>query len=305
LTRYAWLSIGAALLTIGLKALAYLVTGSVSLFSDALESGVNLVAAGVALVALTIAARPPDEDHTYGHDKVEYFSSGVEGGLILVAANSIALTSVQRLLNPEPLEQLGIGMTASVVASLINFGVARVLLRASRAHRSVTLEADSRHLMTDVWTSAGVAVGVVAVGLTGWLWLDPVIALLVALNIVWSGVKLVRQSALGLMDTALPADQLAQIRAILDSYTHEGVQWHALRTRQAGARRFIFFHVLVPGEWSVQAGHNLLERIESDIRGYFPMTTVSTHLEPLGDPLALVDATLDRPDKVDAVSRVG
>jgi cation diffusion facilitator family transporter len=296
LTRYAWLSVAAALLTIGLKALAYLVTGSVSLFSDALESGVNLVAAGVALAALAVVARPPDDDHAYGHDKAEYLSSGVEGGLILVAAISIVLTSLSRLLQPEPLEQLGFGTAATIIASLINFGVARVLLRAGRQHNSITLQADSQHLMTDVWTSAGVVLGVLAVALTGWLWLDALIAIAVAVNIVWAGVKLVRHAVLGLMDTAWPPEQVAQVRAILDEYAKaQGIQWHALRTRQAGARRFCSFHVLVPGRWTVQAGHNLLEQIEGAIRRAFPLTTLTTHLEPLGDPAALADATLDRP----------
>lgn len=296
LTRYAWLSIGAALVTIGLKALAYLITGSISLFSDAMESGVNLVAAGVALAALAVVARPPDDDHAYGHDKAEYLSSGVEGALILVAAISIVLTSISRLLNPEPLEQLGLGTAATVLASLVNFGVARVLLRAGKQHNSITLQADSQHLMTDVWTSAGVVVGVLAVGVTGWLWLDALIAIGVGINIVWAGVKLVRHSVLGLMDTALPPDQVAKVKGILDGYAaQKGIQWHALRTRQAGARRFISFHVLVPGHWTVQVGHNLLEQIEAAIRAEFSFTTVTTHLEPLGDPAALADATLDRP----------
>ncbi|MBX3082235.1 MAG: cation transporter [Anaerolineae bacterium] len=294
LTRFAWLSIGAAVLTIGLKASAYLLTGSVGLLSDALESGVNLIAAIVALGALAMASRPADEDHTYGHDKIEYFSSGVEGVLILVAALSIAITSIGRLRDPQPLEQVDLGLIITVVASIINFGVSRILLRASKQHDSITLEADSHHLMTDVWTSGGVILGVLAVGLTGWLWLDPIIAMAVAINIVWSGVKLVRASALGLIDTALPAPEIAKVKTILESYAHMGFQWHALRTRQAGARRFVFFHVLVPGNWTVQAGHNLLEQIESDIRREFPLVTVSTHLEPLGDPAAMADAKLDR-----------
>ncbi len=294
LTRFAWLSIGAAVLTIGLKASAYLVTGSVGLLSDALESGVNLVAAVVALGALAMAARPADEDHTYGHDKIEYFSSGVEGVLILVAAVSIGITSVNRLRNPQAIEQVDVGLVITILASLVNFGVSRVLLRASRQHDSITLEADSHHLMTDVWTSGGVIIGILAVGLTGWLWLDPVIAILVAINIVKSGVQMLRASALGLIDTALPAHEIAKVKTILQSYEHMGFQWHALRTRQAGARRFVFFHILVPGDWTVQAGHNLLERIESDIRREFPLVTVSTHLEPLGDPAAMADANLDR-----------
>lgn len=295
LTRFAWLSIGAAVATIGLKAGAYFVTGSVGLLSDALESLVNLVAAVVALVVLTIAARPPDEDHAYGHDKAEYFSSGVEGGLILIAALSIAWAAVGRLRDPQPIEQAGLGLLISVVASAINFGVARILLQAGRQHHSITLEADAHHLMTDVWTSVGVVLGVAAVALTGWERLDPIIALIVAANIVWSGVRLLQRSALGLLDTALPAAERGQVVAILTAYAdREGVQFHALRTRQAAARRFVSVHILVPGSWTVQRGHALLECIEADVRNALPNTTVFTHLEPLEDPESFEDQTLDR-----------
>ncbi|MBZ0274958.1 MAG: cation diffusion facilitator family transporter [Anaerolineae bacterium] len=294
LTRYAWLSIGAAVLTITLKTIAYLLTGSVGLLSDALESGINLIAAVVALGALTIAARPPDEEHNFGHDKAEYFSSGVEGVLILFAAVSIAYTSIQRLFNPQPLEQVGIGLLVSVTASLINFGTARVLMRAGKAHNSITLEADSHHLMTDVWTSVGVVVGVAAVGLTGWLWLDAVIALLVALNITWAGFQIMRRSVKGLMDSALPPEDFQRLQTILDSYKKEGIEWHALRTRQAAARYFVSVHVLVPGDWTVKAGHALLERLEGDIRHALPHITLATHLEPLNDPAAMADMGLDR-----------
>jgi cation diffusion facilitator family transporter len=251
LTRFAWLSITAALITIGLKAGAYLLTGSVGLLSDAMESGVNLIAAIVALVALTVAAQPPDDQHEYGHDKAEYFSSGTEGALILVAAASIAWTSVERLLNPRPIEQLGIGLAVSVVASLVNLVVARILLQAGRQYNSITLEADAHHLMTDVWTSVGVVVGVAAVGLTGWGWLDPVIALAVAVNIVWTGFTLLRRSAGGLMDTALATEDRLKLDEILNAHIGDGIVFHAIRTRQAGSRRFVTFHVLVPGNWSV------------------------------------------------------
>jgi cation diffusion facilitator family transporter len=299
LTRFAWLSIGAAVATIGLKAGAYFVTGSVGLLSDALESLVNLVAAVVALVVLTIAARPPDDDHAYGHDKAEYFSSGVEGGLILIAAASIAWAAVGRLRDPQPIEQAGLGLAISVAASAINLVVARVLLQAGRHYRSITLEADAHHLMTDVWTSVGVVLGVGAVALTGWERLDPIIALIVAANIVWSGARLLQRSALGLLDTALPADERAQVVAILTAYAdREGVQFHALRTRQAGARRFVSFHILVPGTWTVQRGHALLECIESDVRAALPNTTVFTHLEPIEDPESFEDQTLDRQEGV-------
>ncbi len=294
LKRFAWLSIAAAVATIGLKALAYLLTGSVGLLSDALESFVNLAGALMALSMLSLAARPADANHAYGHGKAEYFSSGVEGGLILIAAASIAVAAIDRLLNPRPLEQLGLGLGVSVIASAINLGVGLVLMRAARQYESITLEANAHHLMTDVWTSAGVLVGVGAVALTGWLWLDPVVALAVAANIVWTGVRIVRSSILGLMDTALPEAEQAQIIAVLERHASEEVQYHALRTRRAGPRRFVSVHVLVPGEWTVDRGHDLLERIEADLRATLPMMSVLTHLEPLGDPAAWDDLDLDR-----------
>jgi cation diffusion facilitator family transporter len=286
LTRYAWLSILAACLTIGLKTFAFRITNSVGLLSDAMESGVNLIAAFMALAMLTIAARPPDEEHAFGHSKAEYFASGVEGTLILLAAASIAWTAIQRLLSPRPLEALGVGLGLSILASLINLGVAYVLLQAGKRHNSITLEADARHLMTDVWTSAGVVVALIAVTLTKWQILDPIIAIGVAINIVWSGTGLIRRSVLGLMDTSIPASDQAKITAILDEQSKHGVQYHDLRTRQAGANQFISFHVLVPGKWTVQQGHNLLESIESEIRTALPLAIVSTHLEPVEDPAA-------------------
>lgn len=294
LTRFAWLSIAAAVLTIGLKTAAYFLTGSVGLLSDALESLVNLAGALMALAMLTVAARPEDDEHTYGHSKAEYFSSGVEGTLILVAAAGIAWTAVQRLLAPRPLEQVGVGLGVSLLASLINFVVARVLLQAARRHDSITLEASSKHLMTDVWTSAGVLAGVAAVALTGWERLDPIIAMLVAANIVWSGVRIVRESVLGLMDTAIPSEEMVELKKVLDRYSEPNVQFHAIRTRQAGVRRFITLHVIVPGEWTVQKGHQLLERIESDIRAAIPSANVMTHLESINDPSSWDDVGLDR-----------
>lgn len=294
LVRYAWLSIVAAIVTISLKAGAYWLTNSVGLLSDALESLVNLVAAGVAMAMISIASRPPDDDHAYGHDKAEYFSSGVEGGLILLAAGSIVLTSSQRLMDPHPIEQPTIGIVISVIASVINFVVSRVLLRVGRRENSIALEADAYHLMTDVWTSAGVIIGIVAVIFTGWQWLDPVIALIVAANIVWSGIKLVQRSAMGLLDTSLPAEERKTILQILERYCLKSVSYHALRTRQSGPRRFVSVHILVPGEWTVQQGHQLLERIERDIRAALPNTTVTTHLEPLEDPNSFDDVALDR-----------
>lgn len=295
LRRYIHLSIAAAILTISLKGLAYYVTGSVGLLSDALESLVNLAAALLALLLLTIAERPPDEEHAYGHSKAEYFSSAAEGVLILLAAYSIIATAIQRILEPQPLENIGVGLVISVIASAINFGVARVLMQAGRRHNSITLEADAQHLMTDVWTSAGVVIGVIAVALTGWLILDPLIALAVAANIIWSGVQLMRRSALGLLDSAIPQEERRQVAEILDRYAPQGVQYHSLRTRQAGQRRFISVHVLVPGKWTVQRGHNLLEEIERDVRNALPgPTTILTHLEPVEDPVSMEDIEIDR-----------
>ncbi len=294
LKRYAWLSIFAALATILLKGVAWWVTDSVGLLSDALESFVNLAGAMMALAMLHIAEQPADENHAYGHGKAEYFSSGFEGFLIFLAAIAIAVTAIERLLHPQPIEQLGIGLVVSVIASLINLFTARILLDTGRKHRSMTLEADAHHLMTDVWTSAGVIVGVGAVALTGWLWLDPVLALLVAVNIIWTGWKLLHRSAAGLMDVALPAEDHAHVVAVLARYQEQGIDYHALRTRESGARRFVELHVLVPGAWTVQQGHELAERLESDIRGALPRTTVITHLEPLEDPVSHDDIALDR-----------
>lgn len=237
LTRFAWLSIFAALLTIGLKGTAYFLTGSVGLLSDALESLVNLVAAIGALVALSVAQQPPDEEHAYGHEKAEYFSSGFEGGLIVLAAGSIVAVAVPRLLHPAALGELGLGLTLSSLGSLVNAAVAWRLLRAGKAYRSITLEADGRHLLADVWTSAGVLAGVLAVAITGWERLDPLIALIVAANIAWTGIRLVQRSALGLLDTALPAAEREAVQGVLSRYEQEhGIQTHALRTRQAPAR---------------------------------------------------------------------
>ena len=294
LRRYAWLSVAAAIATILLKGAAWWMTGSVGLLSDAIESFVNLAGALMALWMLTLAAQPADEKHPHGHGKAEYFSSAFEGFLIVVAAVSIAWTAIDRLMHPQPLEALGVGLLVSVVASIINFATSTVLLRAGREHRSITLEADAHHLMTDVWTSVGVIVGVGAVALTGWLWLDPVLALLVAANIVWTGWQLIQRSASGLMDVALPPEQHAAVVVALEQYRAEGADYHALRTRQAGARCFVTVHVLVPGAWTVQRGHDLLERLEADIRKAVPHASVLTHLEPLEDPVSSHDIELDR-----------
>jgi cation diffusion facilitator family transporter len=298
LTRFAWLSIGAAILTIALKTTAYWLTDSVGLLSDALESLVNLVAAIMALAMLTVAARPADEMHAFGYGKAEYFSSGLEGALILLAAASIAWTAVPRLFAPQSLERVGIGLAISVLASAVNLGVARVLMNAGKEYRSITLEADAHHLMTDVWTSAGVILGVGAVALTGWVRLDPIIALIVAANILRTGWQLLSRSARGLLDAALPVAERDAINQILKEYESKGIQFHALRTRQAGTRAFISLHVLVPPDWTVQRGHDLLEQLERDVRASVPGAQIFTHLEPQGDPAAWEDEALDRKDNV-------
>jgi cation diffusion facilitator family transporter len=294
LTRFAWLSIAAALATIALKTVAWRITGSVGLLSDAIESVVNLVGGIMALAMLTIAARPADEDHAYGHSKAEYFSSGVEGSLILVAAVSIAIAAVLRLITPKPLEAIGMGLAVSVAASLVNLVVALLILRAGKKHNSITLEANAHHLLTDVWTSVGVVAGVGLVAFTKWNWLDPVVALLVAANIVWTGVRIVRRSIAGLMDISLSPEDIATVRKVLKTYEQTGIQFHALRTRQAGARKFVSTHVLVPGDWTVQRGHELLDKIEADVCRALPDTVVFTHLESLDDPASWDDETFDR-----------
>ena len=294
LTRYAWISIAAAIATILLKTVAWKMTGSVGLLSDAIESVVNLAGAMMALWMLTLAALPADDDHAHGHGKAEYFSSAFEGFLIFLAAVSIGYTAIDRLINPQPLEAIGIGLMVSVVASIVNFATARCLMNAGKEHNSITLEADAHHLLTDVWTSVGVIAGVGLVALTGWLWLDPAIALLVAANIVWTGYQLMRRSADGLMDVSLPAEKIEKIENLLDGYRQQKLDFHALRTRQAGGRAFVTLHLLVPGEWTVQHGHDWAERIEAEIRNALPNTHITIHLEPLEDPVSMNDQGLDR-----------
>ena len=296
LTRFAWLSIATALLTMGLKSAAWWLTGSVGLLSDALESIVNLLGGMMALSMLTVAERPPDEEHPFGHGKAEYFSSGFEGGLILIAAASIAIASVQRLIHPQPLEALGLGLAVAVGASLLNLASALLLLRAGKKHRSITLEANAHHLLTDVWTSVGVVAGVAVVAFTGWKQLDAVVALIVAANIVWTGFRIIQRSVLGLMDAALPAEDRAAVEKVLSSFGGGDVQFHALWTRHAGSRKFVSVHVLVPGDWTVQRGHHLLEQIEGEIRQTVPGAIVFTHLESLDDPASWADDVLERRD---------
>jgi cation diffusion facilitator family transporter len=298
--KFALLSIVAALATIALKAIAWWITDSVGLLSDALEGSVNLVGATVALTMLSIAARPPDDEHAHGYSKAEYFASGIEGVLILVAAVAIAYAAVERLIAPRPLGNIGIGLAVSAVASVVNYVVAQKLFEAGRHYRSIALEADARHLMTDVWTSLGVVVGVAATAATGWQPLDPLIAIAVAVNIVWTGIQLTRRSAQGLLDHALPPEQLARLDGVLDSFRARGIDFHAIRTRQAGARAFVSIHVLVPGDWSVKRGHDLAHEVEGAIRAALPETSVLTHIEPLGDPASYRDVELDAaPEKRD------
>ena len=293
--RYAWLSIAAAVVTIGLKLGAYYLTGSVGLFSDAAESVVNLVAAVAALSALTFASRPPDEEHAFGHNKAEYFSSGLESTLIIIAAVWIGVTAWDRLLDPQPLQNVGLGLSVTLAAAALNGGVALVLLRAGRRLRSITLRADAQHLLTDVWTSVGVVLGVVMVQLTGWLVLDPIIGLIVAANIVWTGFRILNDTAHGLLDTALPPEELEKIYRVLSRHEDDAVNFHAVRTRAAGQRRFVSMHVLVPGYWTVKRGHDLSERIEKELANALQgNTTFFIHIEPSEDPTSFEDQDLDR-----------
>lgn len=295
LKKFAYLSIAAAVVTIGLKFFAYLYTGSMGLLSDALESCVNLVAAVVALIMIHISEKPADEGHEFGHTKAEYFSSAIEGSLILVAAFSIIWSAVPRLIAPQPIENVGLGLLISTSASLVNLGVALVLISNGKKRKSLLLEADGKHLMTDVWTSAGVIAGVLIVKLTGFLILDPVIAVLVALNIVWTGFTLIKRSANGLMDASITEEELKKVKEYLDGLKTDTIEYHSLMTRQAGQRKFISLHLLVPGEWSVQQGHDFAEKIEESIEDMFSEpVTVSSHIEPIEDPASMRDIGIDR-----------
>jgi len=280
LARYAWLSIGVAFATIGLKSTAYLLTGSVGLLSDAAESVVNLVAAVVALIALRVASRPADHNHHYGHGKAEYFSAGLEGLMIFVAAAVILVTATERFLHPAAIESAGLGLAISTVGSVLNGATAVVLLRAGRLHRSVTLTADGKHLMADVWTSTGVVIGVLLVALTGWQRLDPVVAALVGVNILVTGFRLVAQSTVALLDVALDPEDAARLHGSLDAFRSPDVAIADVRTRQSGRHRFVALTLLVPGEWSVRRGHDLADEVEAAIARELPGVAVQTHLEP-------------------------
>ena len=295
LERYAWLSVAAAIATISLKALAWWLTDSVGLLSDALESLINLAAALLVLSMLRLAASPPDENYPYGLSKAEYFSAGIEGALIVIAAAGIVWAALPRLINPRALDMPFEGLTLTVLASAINYGVAIVLLRVGREHHSITLEADGRHLMTDVWTSAAVIAGVALVYITGWLRLDALIALAVSAHILWTGFGLVRRSVRGLLDPAISAQDQAEVTKLIDEYSRRyGVSFHALRTRQAGARRFVSFHLLVPDAWTVAQAHRLSEEIEARMRAMVPNAAIFTHIEPISDPASYEDQELDR-----------
>jgi cation diffusion facilitator family transporter len=289
LTRFAWLSIAAALTTIIMKSTAYLMTGSISLLSDAIESVVNLMGALMALSMLTIAARPPDDDHTFGHGKAEYFSSIVEGILILGAAAVISYSAIDRIIHPRALEQMSVGLMVSTGASVVNFVVARIIMKAGKKYNSITLEADSQHLMTDVWTSVGVIGGLVVVAATGWLLLDSIMAILVALNIIRTGINLVRRSVDGLMDVALPRPEQMIVETVMEKYRAKNVDFHALRTRQAASRRFLSVHMLVPGDWTVHDAHHVAEDFEGDIRAALGDAIINTHLEPVDDEISIHD----------------
>ncbi|MER7072027.1 cation diffusion facilitator family transporter [Terrabacter sp. NPDC000476] len=295
LSRFAYLSIAAAVVTITLKVIAWRVTGSVGLLSDAAESVVNLVAAVAVLIALKVAAMPADKNHHFGHTKAEYFSAAVEGMMIFVAALVIMYTAVERFLDPQPIENVGLGLAISVVASAVNGVVAVVLLRAGRRHRSLTLTADGKHLMTDVWTSAGVVVGVLLVGLTHVERLDPVIAFLVGVNIVWTGWKLIRESTEGLMDISMSKEDNGAIADVLARFVTSEVHFHALRTRVSGHHRFAEVHVLVPGAWTVQRGHDLVEEVEEAVHREFGEIALTCHLEPSEDPRAYGDYSAEYP----------
>ena len=289
LSKYGFLSLGVGIVVLAMKLVAWQVTGSVGLLSDALESLVNIAAAIVAIFALRAASRPPDQEHQFGHGKAEYFSGLVEGGMICVAATLIIISATERLFDPQPLEEVGLGLAIAIVASGLNAITAVILLRVGRRENSLALTADAQHLFTDLWTTGGVVVGVIVVSLSGWDVLDPLIAIAVAINIIIVGVKLLKTSTSGLMDRSLPRDQVEVVRNVVANYQSDDVVVHGLQTRRAGRQAFVSMHVLVPGAWDVMAGHDLCHRLEEDIQGSLPGAEVMTHLEPLEDPRAWND----------------
>jgi cation diffusion facilitator family transporter len=276
------LSVGAALATMAIKVVAWGLTGSVGFLSDALESSVNLAGALFALWMLRWAHEPADEEHPFGHGKAEYFSAVFEAGLISLAALAIIGAAGERLLHPRPIESLGVGTLFAVLASLVNLATARILMASGRAHRSVALVADSRHLMTDVWTTAGVIVGVALAWASGWHWLDPVVAIAVALNILREGWKLIRSSIDGLMDRALTDEEIARIEAVLASYESRGIRYDYLLSRRAGAQRFANVDLRVPGDWTVTRAHDAADEIERAVGLALAGVLLETHVEPHG-----------------------
>lgn len=289
LIKYAWLSVAAAIATIILKTAAYYFTDSVGLLSDAVESLVNLVGGLMAVTMLTISNRPADEDHPFGHSKAEYFSSGVEGSLIVIAAIIIIYTAIGRLIHPKELEQIGVGVVISVIASLINLAVALLLLNAGKKNNSITLIANAKHLLTDVWTTAGLIVALILIYYTKIIQIDPIVALIVAINILWAGGKIVKESVNGLMDQSLPLDEVEIIKNILKKYLDQDIHFHALLTRKSGAKRFVSFHAVVPGEWTINEGHILVHKIEDEIKTALNNIDVISHLEPIESPTSWDD----------------
>ena len=281
LERFLWLSLGGAVVILGVKLAAAALTGSIGMWSDALESTVNVAAAGVALWALRLSAKPADHNHDFGHGKAEYFSAAVEGSMILVAAAVIIIGAVMRLLSPQPLENLGIGLVLLAIATAANLAIGLVLIRAGRRHRSITLEADGQHLLTDVWTSVGVLVAIGVVALTGLQWLDPAIALVVGANILFTGYKLVRRSVVGLLDGTLPPDEVDKVSQVLDEVARDPrVHIAQLRTRESGRQRFVYATVTVPGEWTVIRSHDLADAVEDAVDAALPGATTFVHIEP-------------------------
>jgi cation diffusion facilitator family transporter len=292
LLKWGWLSIGAAIITIGLKFGAYFVTDSIGLLSDAVESVVNLVAAGTALFALWYSTRPVDRSHNYGHQKIEFFSAAIEGALILAAAGTIIWFSFQRLITPQPIESISVGLFIAVLAALINLVLARAMLRVARRHESVVLQADGQHLMTDVWTTVGVIAALIVATVTEWNWVDPLVGLLVAANIIRIGIVLLRGSFDGLMDRAVSLGEERQIRLAIETTLPADVTYHALRTRRAGSHRAVDLHLLVPGAQRVRDAHQLSKRIEDAIAAVYPGTETVVHIEPVEDPDAWLDSDL-------------
>jgi len=297
LAWFAYLSIAASVITLGMKSAAYIMTGSVGLLSDALESIINLVAAIFALKMIKVASSPPDRSHPFGHGKAEYFSSVTEGAMILLAAVTIGVAAVERIINPHDLEKLGTGLVISCAASVVNGLTAYVLYRAGKKYRSITLEADAKHLLTDVITTGGVVAGLIIVNITGWIVLDPIVAIFVAVNIIVTGVRLIMRSVSGLMDKAIPEEELTLIRRVLNKHRREDVTYHSLYTRQAGRTSFVYLHLLMPGDWHISRGHEITKKIEDEIRGVLSYSDVFIHIEPVNDPDAFDDYLCGRKNK--------